>query len=146
MVCNACGRKVDPARSFCRTCGGAVFIDEAELRSPHMHRLAPTARPIGLQPTEQQPTEQPTEQRPAVRARRSIEVRRSARTSTPPRSTGCLLALVRLLIFAAIVWYVGRWLFAIPEVRAVVDALASGSVSDEQLKAAVTAIRDHVFQ
>jgi len=53
---------------------------------------------------------------------------------------------VRLLIFGAIVWYVGKWLLAIPEVRALVNAFISGALTDDQLNAAGTAIRDHLLQ
>ena len=52
---------------------------------------------------------------------------------------------MRLLIFGAIVWYVGKWLLAIPEVRALVNAFTSGAFTDDQLNAAVTAIRDHLL-
>jgi hypothetical protein len=66
--------------------------------------------------------------------------------SRPARPAGCLAALVRLLIFGAIVWYVGKWLLAIPEVRALVNAFMSGALTDDQLNAAGTAIRDHLLQ
>ena len=53
---------------------------------------------------------------------------------------------MRLLIFGAIVWYVGKWLLAIPEVRVLVNAFISGAFTDGQLNAAGTAIRDRLLQ
>jgi hypothetical protein len=53
---------------------------------------------------------------------------------------------VRVVIYVAIVWYVGRWLVAIPEVRALVNAFISGAFTDDQLNAAVSAIRDHLVR
>ena len=53
---------------------------------------------------------------------------------------------MRLLIFGAIVWYVGKWLLAIPEVRTLVNAFTSGALTDDQLNAAGAAIRVHLLQ
>jgi hypothetical protein len=63
----------------------------------------------------------------------------------PARPAGCLAAVVRLVIFGAIVWYVGNWLLAIPEVRALVNAFTSGAFTGDQLNAAVTAIRGRLL-
>jgi hypothetical protein len=66
--------------------------------------------------------------------------------STPPLSLGCIGGLVRLLLFVAVVWYGGRWLLSIPEVKTLANAAMSGSVSDDQLNAAINAVRTEILQ
>src|SRR5689334_3248522 len=119
MVCSACGRRVDSDRSFCRHCGSAVFIDAADFpgwraeRSVEARDDTVTARPQ----LSQSAMSTPAQRRPRVR---------TSTTSVPVKAAGCLGALVRLVIFGAIIWYVGKWLLAIPEVRTLLDAFASG--------------------
>jgi len=136
MVCSACRRRVDTSRSFCRACGSSVFTDDADFRGPRVERAV------------EQRVDAPV-------ARRRLERLTSAErppwagpstTSRLARPAGCLAALVRLLIFGAIVWYVGKWLLAIPEVRALVNAFTSGALTDDQLNAAGTAIRGRLLQ
>ena len=50
------------------------------------------------------------------------------------------------MVFGAIIWYGGRWLLSIPEVNLLVDALRGGSFSDEQITAAIDAVRTHILQ
>jgi hypothetical protein len=66
--------------------------------------------------------------------------------STPEFSLGCVGGLVRLVLFVAVVWYGGRWLLSIPEVKTLANALMSGSFTDEQLNAATNAVRTHILQ
>jgi hypothetical protein len=53
---------------------------------------------------------------------------------------------VRLIVFGAAIWYGGRWLVSIPEVKSLVDALRGGSFSDDQITAAINAVRTHILQ
>jgi hypothetical protein len=53
---------------------------------------------------------------------------------------------VRLIAFGAVIWYGGRWLLSIPEVQSLVDALLSGSFSDDQIAAAIDAVRAQILQ
>ena len=53
---------------------------------------------------------------------------------------------MRLLLFAAVIWYVGRWLLSIPEVKKLADAWMAGSYSDDQVNAAINAVRSQVLQ
>ena len=124
MVCSACGRKVDPNRSFCWACGSAVFLD-----GPRVEQL------VAAPASQRRPSRSPS----LDRQPRPIASTRSA-------SVGCLTSLVRLGIFVGIVWYVRKWLLAIPEVRAPVDAFLSGAFTDAQLDAAMTAVRHRVLQ
>ena len=139
MVCSACGRKVDPERSFCRHCGSMVFIDEGERRWRETREStqppAPVDQSVSVQAT-------------PVRMRRPAPVQRPVRPvpSTPPLSLGCIGGLMRLLLFVAVVWYGGRWLLSIPEVKTLANAVLTGSVSDDQLNTAVNAVRTQILQ
>ena len=139
MVCSACGRKVDPERSFCRHCGSMVFIDESERRWRDTHDARQPPAPV-----DQNVTVAAT----PVRLRRPAPLQRPARTvpAPPSLSLGCIGGLVRLLVFAAVVWYGGRWLLSIPEVKSLANAAMSGSFSDEQLNAAINAVRTQILQ
>ena len=125
MVCSACGRTTDPNRSFCQACGSAVFVEGPRVQQ---RVAAPPA--------------------PRVRRPKPISTERSTRpiASAGSAAVGCLGSLVRLAIFVGIVWYVGRWLLAIPEVRTLVDAFGAGALTDAQLTAAMTAVRDRVLE
>jgi hypothetical protein len=142
VVCSACGRKVDPDRSFCRNCGSASFADESDerigltgftqvLSAPEI-KDAVARLPARMPPRRPGPMIQPA---PSSTTRRS---------SPAAASAGCIAGLVRLVIFIAIVWYVGRWLFGIPEVASLRDAMLTGAFSDQQVNAALEAIRAHV--
>jgi hypothetical protein len=113
MICNACGRRVDATRSFCPRCGSAVFVDEGATNRSRL--IAPPAQP-----------------------------RRPATVSTgrpqPAQPSGCLAPFARLILFVVLLWFVGRWLFSIQEVRTLVEALVNGGFSDEQWNAAARAI------
>ena len=139
MVCSACGRKVDPERSFCRNCGSMVFIEERERRWRETHAAtqppAPVDQTVRVQTTPVRTPRPAPVQRPA----RPVPVR-------PPLSLGCIGGLVRLLLFVAVVWYAGRWLLSIPEVKTLANAVMSGSVSDDQLNTAVNAVRTEILQ
>jgi len=124
MVCSGCGRRVDPNRSFCQKCGSSVFVD-----GPRIDQLVAAPPPARRREPRLPSFDQ---SRPRIATR-----------SAP---LGCLTSLVRLAIFVGIVWYVSKWLLAIPEVRALVDALVSGALTDAQLQAAITAVRDRVLQ
>jgi hypothetical protein len=65
---------------------------------------------------------------------------------TPPLSLGCIGSFVRLLLFAAVVWYGGKWLLSIPEVRTLANAAMTGSFSDDQLNSAIHAVRAQILQ
>lgn len=137
MVCSACGRRVDADRSFCRNCGSATFIEADELRPRWALPTAPAEQPI------ERHAEVPTIRTRAARA--TTAARRAKSSTTKSSASGCLFGLVRFAIYVAIVWYVGNWLYAIPEVRTLLSAFASGAFTDAQLNAALNAIRDHLF-
>ena len=140
MICSACRRRVDPQRSFCPNCGSAVFIDPDDAGW----------RAAGPAP----PATQSIDQSRALttRPRRSslppLSTRRqsSGGSPTPRSSVGCLGCLTRLALLVAIVWYVGGWLRSIPEVRTLLDGFLSGSISDDQVNAAVEAVRTQIEQ
>ena len=116
-----------------------VFIDESELRSreaSEVDRLAAAGQHVDDLPT-----------MPA-RAPRPVSIPRLKRpiASTAAPSFGCLGSLLRLLLFIAVLWYGGRWLLSIPEVKRLVDAWMAGSYSDDQVNAAVNAVRTQVLQ
>ena len=137
MVCSACGRKVSPDRSFCPNCGSMVFVNEGE-RPWHD---APPKRPsaaehiIGIAGTHVDVPRRAPVPRPTAPI-----------ASAPVSSLGCIAALARLALFAVVLWYVGKWLLAIPEVGTLVSALRSGLYSDDQVNAAIDAVRTHVLQ
>jgi hypothetical protein len=134
MVCSACRRKVDPKRSFCPACGSAAFVEEPEL----VERDASQVLRADVDATPPTPAERP----------RSSRRRKPDRASTPVQrqSLGCFGCLVRLIAFGAVIWYGGRWLLSIPEVQSLVDALLSGSFSDDQIAAAIDAVRAQILQ
>ena len=140
MVCSACGRKADPNRSFCRACGSSVFTDDVEFRR------RPAERPVEQSVDDLAPRHRPA--RPARSTSVQPPPRATASTASGPAkaAAGCLAAIVRLAIFVAIIWYAGKWLIGIPEVRTLLNAFMSGAFSDDQLNAAVTAIRDHLLR
>jgi RNA polymerase subunit RPABC4/transcription elongation factor Spt4 len=140
MICSACRRKVSPDRSFCPTCGSAVFIDVGDREWQRIHEIIPTA-------TDELGSSGPTRPIRTVRPRPvQRKVTRTVTTPTPTPSVGCLGCLVRLVIFAIVLWYVSRWLLAIPEVQTLVNAFRSGSFNDDQVNAAIEAIRTHIAQ
>jgi hypothetical protein len=116
-----------------------VFIDESELRSreaSEVDRLTAAGQHVDDLPITPARAPRPgTVQRPTLRVE-SI--------ATP--SLGCLGGVVRLLLFVAVVWYGGRWLLSIPEVKSLVDAWMAGSYSDDQVNAAINAVRTQVLQ
>ena len=141
MVCSACGRQVDPDRSFCVSCGCMVFVDEGERRSRIVDDIArqtsqidngavtPTALPQAPRSTTVQPRVQPRIPRPPS-----------------PSGLGCTGCLVRLVLFAIVIWFAGKWLLTIPEVRTLVSSFLSGSFSDDQVTAAINAVRANILQ
>jgi hypothetical protein len=81
-----------------------------------------------------------------VPKRAPIQQPRPRIASPSASSLGCIGGLIRLAVFAIVVWYVGKWLLAIPEVRTLISALRSGVFSDDQVTAAIDAVRTHIFQ
>jgi hypothetical protein len=144
VVCSSCRRKVDPDRSFCRNCGSASFADEsdAQLRLNDLaHLLAlPETPDAAARVPARMPPRRP---RPGIQPAPSPAARRP---SPAAASTGCIAGLVRLVIFVAVIWYGGGWLFGIPEVAHLRDAMLTGSFSDQQVNAALDAIREHVAE
>ncbi len=142
MICSACRRKVDPNRSFCPTCGGAVFAEERELLRREAGQVLRGASAVdqsgGIDAIPPTRVERP----------RSIQRPKRARDSTPVerQSLGCFGCLVRLVVFGAVIWYGGRWLLSIPEVKSLVDALRGGSFSDDQIAAAINAVRMQILE
>jgi len=116
-----------------------VFIDESELR----YREASEADRLTAagQHVDDLPITPARSRRPESVPRLKIPVE-----STAAASFGCLGGIVRLLLFAAVIWYVGRWLLAIPEVKRLADAWMAGSYSDDQVTAAINAVRTQVLQ
>jgi hypothetical protein len=49
-------------------------------------------------------------------------------------------------VFVALAWYGGRWLLSIPEVKRLWDAWMAGSFSDDQVTAAINAVRTQILQ
>lgn len=142
MRCSACRRKVDPERSFCPRCGSATFVEELELVKRDAGQILDGASAVD-QRGDVDATPPPRAERP-----RSIQRRKRDRASTPVQgqSLGCFGCLGRLIVFGAVIWYGGRWLLSIPEVQSLVDALRGGSFSDDQITAAIDAVRAQVLQ
>lgn len=46
------------------------------------------------------------------------------------------------MLFAVALWFTGRWLLSIPEVRTLGEGILNGGFSDDQWNAAARAIRD----
>jgi hypothetical protein len=116
-----------------------VFIDESELRyreASEADRLTAAGQHVDDLPIPPARTPRPrTVQRPTLRVE-----------STAAPSFGCLGSVIRLLLLVAVVWYGGRWLLSIPEVKKLVDAWMAGSYSDDQVTAAINAVRTQVLQ
>ena len=116
-----------------------VFIDESELRyreASEADRLTAAGQHVDDLPIPPARTPRPrTVQRPTLRVE-----------STAAPSFGCLASVIRLLLLVAVVWYGGRWLLSIPEVKRLVDAWMAGSYSDDQVTAAINAVRTQVLQ
>ena len=116
-----------------------VFIDESELRyreASEADRLTAAGQHVDDLPIA--PARAPRTgrvQRPTLRVE-----------STAAPSFGCLGSVSRLLLLGALVWYGGRWLLSIPEVKRLVDAWMAGSYSDDQVTAAINAVRTQVLQ
>jgi hypothetical protein len=116
-----------------------VFIDESELRwreAGEVARLTAADQHVDDFPTT--PARAP---RPESVPRLKFPVE-----STAAPSFGCLGSVVRLLLFVAVIWYAGRWLLTIPEVKRLADAWMAGSYSDDQVTAAINAVRTQVLQ
>jgi hypothetical protein len=116
-----------------------VFIDESELpgrEARDVARLTAAAQHVDDLPA--RPARAP---RPGTVQRPKLPVE-----STAAPSLGCLGSVVRLLLFAAVIWYGGRWLLSIPEVKRLADAWMAGSFSDDQVNAAINAVRTHILQ
>jgi hypothetical protein len=116
-----------------------VFIDERELRSreaSEADRLTAAGQHVDDLPSA--PARAP---RPGTVLRPTLRVE-----STAAPSLGCLASIVRLVFVAAVVWYVGRWLLSIPEVKRLADAWMAGSYSDDQVNAAINAVRTQVLR
>jgi hypothetical protein len=77
-----------------------------------------------------------------ARTRRPSTIRTGGAESAQP--SGCLAPFARLILFVVALWFVGRWLLSIQEVRALGEAILSGAFSDEQWNAAARAIRESV--
>jgi hypothetical protein len=114
-----------------------VFVDEGERpwHDAQPKRAASPDHTVGVART---PVDVPK--------RAPIQRPEPPRVSASVSSLGCIAGLVRLALFALVVWYVGKWLLAIPEVSTLVSALRSGVYSDDQVNAAIDAVRTHVLQ
>src|SRR4030095_2854830 len=140
MICGSCRRPCDPNRSFCTHCGSSVFIDQREAAS-FFGRPAPR---LPLRPSES----------PQIKA-----LRRSASSFDGSAVTNAARALrarkipagairlpfvpgtlIRLAIFAFLVWYAAGWLLQVPEVRVLKEAFQRGDVTDDVVRAAGDAL------
>ena len=159
MVCGACERRVDPSRSFCTNCGSSVFLDEREARSRSAWTARGSAPPASTPSTFLESLQErakslqasgKTIQDSARRAQESAKsldraaaarrVRARAATVKKAAPSFSLAPLVKFVIFALIVWNVGKWLLAIPEVLVLADRVQAGHFSDTDLQAARDAI------
>lgn len=150
MICLACKRRVDGNRSFCRNCGSSVFIEKNEAAS----FLARYADPVDVTPPAGRTPAPPPPSSPSRPASRSlpspsgIATAKRARQQQAARDVkaaaasgaGCIAGLVRLAIFAAIIYYGGSALLRIPEVANVKDAIQRGDT--DALDSALQALRD----
>src|SRR5262245_54110049 len=135
MVCSACGRKVDPNRSFCPACGGMVFVGESERHQ----RIAQPGRPASVDQSVRfgsTPVDVP----------RRTTIQRPTPRMPSAASLGCLATVVRLAFVGAVFWFGGKWLLSIPEVRTLISAFRSGAFSDDQVSAAIDAVGAHIRQ
>jgi len=115
-----------------------VFVDESE----RQRRDARESR----EPTAAEHSEEIARTHVDVPRRAQIQRPRLRKASASASSLGCAGCLVRLALFAVVVWYGGRWLLSIPEVRTLLTALRSGAFSDDQVNAAINAVRIHILQ
>lgn len=136
MICGSCGRRCDPNRSFCTNCGSSVFIDEragpAFSASPAPRSSSVSATPRALRALQRSAT---SFDRTAVST-----AAKALKASNVPLSFP-LGRLVRVTIFAILLWYAASWLLEISEVRSLKDAFQHGELTDQDLRAA----RDAVF-
>ena len=128
MICVACGKGCDPNRSFCRNCGSSVFIDQAGAPQPvSTVAAASVSQPWASSPSVSQPSRQTYTARQGPRARSPRAVRPPP---TAPAAVGAIAGLIRLIILGVVVWYAGSALLAVPEIRALKDALRRGDPAE----------------
>ncbi len=112
MVCSACGRRVDPDRSFCTNCGSSVFVAGNDSILSRTFQLA-------------------TNESAQIEVQQRQQPRQRAVTTARASSPGCALGgLIRLIVFAGILWYAWTYLRAIPEVQVVRDQIERGESPD----------------
>lgn len=141
MICGACYRKVDDSRSFCPACGSAVFIEPGE--RPRLPVSAGESAFSAPSPSDRAAVTKVL--RPATRSpQRTPQTTRPQRSATPAQPAGCLSAIARLLILVVIFFSIARWLLQIDEVRTLVNSLADGVITDDQMHNASRAVLDHL--
>ena len=127
MRCSSCGARVDRDRSFCYSCGSAVFVDESSSLVERM-RLATTQGTTDLTELRRRArAAQPAAQRAAGRAAARA---RTTTTTASAAGAGCIPALIRLAIFIAFASYAYTMLARVPAVRDAATSLFRGEQVD----------------
>ncbi len=142
MVCASCGRRCDPNRSFCTHCGCSVFMDES---AKPAFSASPVSRSSSVSATSRQ-------LRALQRSAQSIDRTAVANATKRARKAAAATAaqpfrfvpLIKFAVFVFIVWNAVGWLLRIAEVRALKDAIQTGQVSDEVVRAAGEALRARI--
>lgn len=137
MICLSCRRRVDPNRSFCTSCGSSVFIEPGKDAAKFLARYADPVDVTDVPPARQTARPQPRPQKQSRQTPRR-DPRSGAATATAAGASA-IAGLIRLAVFAAIVYYGGSALLRIPEVAAIKNALVRGD--SNELESAIQALR-----
>lgn len=131
MRCSACGARCDPNRSFCRRCGSAVFVDDADFAQMRRRTLEAAQEAVD--------TVRSAARDPRVESVRRAIQRRPARQATQravpapagaAAGAGCLAGLVRWAFFVGLIYFALVSLQVWPAVREMVDAAVRGEQVD----------------
>ena len=142
MFCGSCYRRVDATRSFCPRCGSAVFIERDDrlwfTEREEWQRVVSTARQAAGGATEAaQRARMPRPRRPQSAA--------SPAEAAAAQTIGCLGSLVRLAVVGSLVWFIGGWLWSLPEVRALVDTMQNRPASSEEVLETARAVARRIL-
>ena len=142
MVCGACGRRVDPTRSFCTNCGSSVFTDEKQwslFRPAAASSSSVSASPSQVAAKALRTIQQSAGSFDRAAARRAFEARTAA--AAPAVRLG---GAIRFVIFVLLIWTAVNWLRDIPEIITLKDAFQRGGASDDDMRKAGQAVRDRL--
>lgn len=141
MICVACGKTCDPTRSFCRNCGSSVFVHQGAHQPAWSATSASVSQASPSAPTVNQPSRQAdtVKARPRPGPTRPGSPRAARQPAPAPAAVGAVVGLVRLIIAAGVVWFVGSALLGVPEIRTLKNALQQGDQT--QIESAVQGVR-----